>query len=594
MNTWASWLSRILAAWAGLALLAPVVAGESPSQTRLDFLMFSDPQIELLPDDYRFREGTLARWLAALESPEGDLRQQAQRALYWAQQQGLEGIDAAIEPLIRNLVQDERLVVRLTAAQALVALDARQAAQALFDRAQADGGNMAQLVEPALGRWEFAPLVEVWRRRLADRHIERQRRLLAIRGLGELRDEAAAEDLLRIAEAASQPADLRWAAATALGQIRRAGLEAAARQLAGRQAPTPLVERLVAVRLLRSHDSPAAQTLLLELAGDSDSTVVAGALERLLELDPLRIVPLAEPALARGDVNVRRLVARALLACPSSENIRLLSGLLADANPGLRDEARRFLEQLASSADWRAEVIGRAEPLLQDARWTVLEQCLVLLGNLGVDSAAERMLELLTHPRPEVYVAAAWGLRRLGAERTLPPALEAARRRQEQRAELLNDKQSEPDVDEQLAHLFELFGRQKYQPAESLLRLFVDKDLTIPCSRSAAIWALGFLHEGQPPAELVQALEQRIKDTGLPLPEHHWVRRFSAVTLGRMRAAAALETLRIYQGGYTPTGYACTWSIAQITGQPMPPPAAAVKYYTGFFLEPTTELTEPR
>lgn len=594
MNTLARCLFRSLAALAGLTLLAPVAAGGSPSQTQLDLLMFSDPRIELAREDYRFREGTLARWLAALESPEGDLRQQAQRALAWAHRQGLAGADAAIGPLTQNLVRDDRLVVRLTAAQALVTLDARQASQALFDRAQADGWSMAQLVEPALGRWEFSPLLEVWRRRLPDHSVERQRRLLAIRGLGELRDEAAVTDLLQIAETASQPPDLRWAAATALGQIRRAGLETIARQLAFRQPPTPLVDRLVAVRLLRSHDSPDAQTLLVELVGDQESTVVAGALERLLELDPPRIVPLAESALARGDVNVRRLVARALLACPSSENIRLLSGLLADVNPSLRDEVRRFLEQLGESADWRAEVIACAEPLLKDARWTVLEQCLVLLATLEVDATAERMLELLLHPRPEVYIAAAWGLRRLGAERTLQPALETARIRKENRAELLADKQSELDVDEQLAHLCELFGQQKYQPAEPLLRSFIEKDLTIPCSRSAAIWALGFLHEGQPPAELVAALEQRIKDTALPLPEHDWVRRFSAVALGRMKAAAALETLQIYQDGHTASGYACAWAISQITGQPLPPPATLIKYYSGFFLEPTVDTVEPQ
>ena len=263
--------------------------------------------------------------------------------------------------------------------------------------------------------------------------------------------------------------------------------------------------------MLRSHDSPQVQTLLVEMVADEDSTVIAGALQRLLELDPPRIVPLAASTLAKGDVNVRRLVAHALLACPSAENVSLLAGLLADPDPSLRDEARKFLEKLAESPDWRPEVVRQGERMLGDARWTALEQSVVLLATLDVSAASDRMLELLQHPRPEVYVAAAWGLRRLGVDQSLAPALEAARQRNERRNELLLFQPGQADVDHQLAHLFELFGQKKYQPAESFLRSFVAKDMTVPQSRSAAIWALGYLHEDRPDAELAEALQQRIK-----------------------------------------------------------------------------------
>ena len=131
--------------------------------------MFGDPSLQLPPVEYRFPQGLLPLWLAALESPEGDLKQQAQRTLAWAQARGLPGIEAAVGPLTKNLVEDRRLIVRLTAAQALVVLDAQASAQALFDRSQADGLDMAQVVEPALGRWRFPPLIEVWRRRLRRR-----------------------------------------------------------------------------------------------------------------------------------------------------------------------------------------------------------------------------------------------------------------------------------------------------------------------------------------------------------------------------------------------------------------------------------------
>jgi HEAT repeat protein len=592
MSTQATWQFRVLASVVGLAVLASAASGRSPSQTYLDFAMFGDPSIVLPPVEYRFSEGVLKLWLAALESPEADLKQEAQRTLAWAQPRGLSGIEAAVGPLTKNLVEDRRLIVRLTAAQALVALDARTSAQALFGRAQTDGLDMAQVVEPALGRWRYRPLIEAWRRRLSDERVDRRRRMLAIRGLGEVGDQAAAGDLLQLATPASQPADLRLAAATALGQISRSGLEVASRRLLTRQPPPDIVDRLVAVRLLRAHDSPQAQAFLLEMVADDDSTVIAGALQRLLELDPPQIIPLAAPTLARGDVNVRRLVAQALLACPSMENVGLLAGLLADPDPSLRDDARKFLEQLAQSPDWRPEVIRQGERMVHDARWTALEQAVVLLAALDVKSASSRLLELLPHARPEVYVAAAWGLRRLAVDQSLEAALEAARQRSERRQELLQRQPGQPNVDDQLAHLFELFGQKKYQPAESLLRPFVAKDLTIPRSRSAAIWALGYLHQDRPDADLADALEQRVNDTGMPEPEDDLVRRFAAISLGRMKAATALPTLELFSeptGIQSPGGYACAWSIERISGKPIPPPRPPIKYYTDFFLEPREE-----
>jgi len=338
--------------------------------------------------------------------------------------------------------------------------------------------------------------------------------------------------------------------------------------------------------MLRSHDSPQTRALLVETAGDEDPTVVAGALQPLLEQEPALIVPLAAATLARGDVNVRRLVAQALFTCPSAENLNLLAGLLADPDPSLRDEVRKLLEKLAESPSWRPEVIRQGERMVGDERWTALEQASVLLANLDVDLASPRLLGLLQHGRAEVYVAAAWGLRRLGVDQSLEPVLETARQRNQRRQELLG---GEPDLDDQLAHLFELFGQKKYQPAEPFLRSFVAKDLTIPRTRAAAIWALGHLHEDRPDAELAAALEQRINDTALPMPEHDLVRRFSAITLGRMKAASALPTLEYYSeptGIQSPLGFACAWSIERISGKAMPPIELPIKYYTDFFLVP--------
>ena len=107
--------------------------------------------------------------------------------------------------------------------------------------------------------------------------------------------------------------------------------------------------------------------------------------------------------------------------------------------------------------------------------------------------------------------------------------------------------------------------------------------------RAAAIWSLGYIHEGKPDAELVKALEDRIRDANAMIPEDPRVCRMSAVAIGRMKAREALPTLEVFDeddGITSQIGYACAWSIEQMTGKPFEKPKAATGAYTDFFLEP--------
>ena len=52
--------------------------------------------------------------------------------LAWAHAQGRAGVESAIGTLTKNVAQDDQPLVRLTAAQTLVALDARQSASIIW------------------------------------------------------------------------------------------------------------------------------------------------------------------------------------------------------------------------------------------------------------------------------------------------------------------------------------------------------------------------------------------------------------------------------------------------------------------------------
>ena len=102
-------------------------------------------------------------WLGALERPDNDLKCQAAATIALARRRGMPGLEKAVPALLRALDQPEQHpTVRLAAAQALIALDARKAAPVLFERAGKDGVEMRDLVEPALARWDYKPARAAW------------------------------------------------------------------------------------------------------------------------------------------------------------------------------------------------------------------------------------------------------------------------------------------------------------------------------------------------------------------------------------------------------------------------------------------------
>jgi HEAT repeat protein len=549
--------------------------------------MYADPVIEFPAVQMRFSPAVLPLWISALNSSEADLKCQAATTITWARRRGMEGLQGTIEPLVRNL-QDEHRLVRLASAEALVALQARSAAEALYRCSQTGAVDIAQAVEPVLGRWEFAPLIQTWRQRLqARRPVDRRRMLIAIRGLGQQGDATAAADLLRIAVDGGEHPELRLAAAEVLGEIRREGGEDAAAELSER---SHVVERLVAAHLIRHHTSPTAQKLLIQLGQDDQSSVAAIALGRLVELDPSLILPFAADSLSKGDANVRRLVAEALLAQPSERSLPMLGDLLGDPIPDLRIFVRQSLAALAAASPrWQPQIVAQGQRMLATDQWPALEQAMKLLVVLEDTSQTGRFLELLDHARPEVYVTAAWALRKSAVDESLEPLLEFARARNKQRVELMMQDNYLAGLDEQLSQILQFFGQKKYAPAEPFLRSFVPKNFEVQETRAAAIWTLGYLHQNDPDPELVAQLVERLRDIEGMFPEAGLIRRFAAVSLGRMQAQQALPDLeRFSEAGRIESsiGYACAWAIREITGREFDPPTASVQTYTNFFLEP--------
>jgi len=587
-------LVGVVLAHVGWLAAGAVVA--DPIEIAVDQAQQLDPLVKTPAETAVFPPQLLPLWEEALDRPDVEPRRLAVDTLTLAAKRGMTGLDAMVPRLVTLLATDAEPQVRRAAAGALVALDASPAAADLATAAARDGLLVSLLVEPALARWDHTPQREVWLSRLeaearqpGSDPARRGLTLLAIEGLGTVRDPRAAGALATLVADRDGDGDLRLAAARALGAIRREGLVDVATTLAdGAEGKGPLaLGRLLAVELVGEDAGDSAEELLARLAVDPEPAVATAALARLDGVNPPRALEIARRSLEVGDAGQRHLAARLVARPGDADCITRLGPLLGDRNPTLRRFVTGTLGGLAAEPSLRGTVIEQGLAALAGDQWRALEQGALLLGHLDHEPAAERLRTLLDHDRDEVAVTAAWALRKLQVEALLPPLLNYATtlrgRLQEQTA-----PERGACYARQAQQLHQLFGIMRFKDAEPLLRQYVPKEQTDSRARSAAFWALGLLHEDEPDCDLGALFAERLADVASLPPESNIVRWMAAVGLGRFKAAGQLETLQLFalrDTMYLETGIASYWAVSRITGEPMPPEPVDARMIGGWFLE---------
>jgi HEAT repeat protein len=534
-------------------------------------------------------------WLKALKRPEEDLNCKAADAIAVAHRHGVKGMKSTIGALIAVLDRkDQHPTVRLAVARALITLEARGAAPNLFRHAQAGGSDLKAIVEPALARWNYQPARAVWLKRLRETASPHWSLVLAIRGLATVREPSAAEGLRALVVGGRVAGSIRLEAARALALLGTKGLEKDADKLAADKSLRGIPARLAAASLLQHHKGERTIRILQRLARDDEAAVAAAAVARLIEIDPKLVAPELDHLLTRPDAKLRSLAVEVLRREPTEKRIRLLCDRLDDPDPAVRVKARQSLVELAAKKDLEKWVIEGGMRVLSADQWRGLEQATIQLVQLHHEDAADRLVTLLKFDRPEVYITAAWGLRKLAVPKTLAGVLSYVKAKQKQ----LRAGAGAPDYtfvlfDHQLSQLNQFLGEQKYKPAGKVLPAFIprmEKPMMAnlcPESRAAAIWALGLIHKGEEVAALVTALEGRLKDPSNMPPEVPQVRSMSAISLGRMKSRTALNTLRDHypdrKPSFDPVNNACGWAIEQITKKGMPrPETIEIKQRIGF------------
>ena len=570
------WVTTLLTSFAGTACATDIP----------DFLMDSDPELRLPALVKNFTRDFKGFWLKALQRPEIDLQRMTADTVAKAHLYGIPGLIELVPELDKILTNaSSHPSARFAAARALVVLESHDSAAKLFDAGQKYGADLRQFVEPALALWEFGPARAVWIKRLETVETGPRDLTLAIRGLAQVRDQAALGLISEIAMDLLQRPEIRLEAAAAAGAIVDIGLEKQAEQLSHENRTSRLVNRLCAVRILKRHSSEAAQRLLIELSGDAEASVAAPALNRLNGIDPELVVPMAESAMLHPDPHIREEGAKAYISLPTPERIVPLAQLLSDPHPAVRKMVRKELYQLAKHAELDGPIRQSAMQILSGQRWQGQEQATLLLGMLEHKPAADRFVELLESTRPEVMNCTAWGLRKLAVPRTIPSMMDKI-----QRQTVARKSGYAAGIDGQVAHLFEACGLLRAQAAQPLMLEYIPKDPIMGArSRAAAIWALGWLHVGVPDKAISDVLLDRFTDSGMMPPESEVVKQFSVISIGRMKVVDHAPLFRRFVANGTPPstlGMALGWAVKELTGEEFSSPKPGFLPEGNWFLEP--------
>ena len=551
-----------------------------------------DPFIPPLEPVITFSPELLPLWLVALDRDEADLKRLVAETIAAARREGWHEVDGAAAPLIRQFGSESNdRMTREAIASTLVQLDARQAADVFFDRVKSAGLPLATIIEPALARWQDSRMEDIWLARLSNEHSNSPRQYLAIQCLGLIKSRTAVEPLLKLAGSPLTAATFRMIAAEALSEIGDEANVALAEKLYGAER-AKRIDRIIAAKILRGQTGQSATALLSNLAQDSQTSVSAIAAQNLFEIDPMLVRPLAVELAASPNANVRMVAGQAFAYESNESDVRALIAMLADAHPALRAAARQALSTRSRSGEFveliDTSLIAIVKDADSNADWRQLEQAIRYLAEFDRKQAAPLLVRHLRSSRDQVFLPAAWALRKLSVAETFGQCLDYVDefKSAQDLAKVENDYR-----DAQISQLCQMFGINHYEPAIDTLKSYVPKEVMNrgTQSRASAIWSLGHIYEDRPQEELAAALVVRLNDVGSIPSEVTLVRAASAVTVARMGNAEQLPELRknAKENGFSgEVGYSCAWGIKRLTDEPIPVSKPVIISEQGWFLYP--------
>ncbi|MFA7235909.1 MAG: HEAT repeat domain-containing protein [Phycisphaeraceae bacterium] len=503
---------------------------------------------------------------------------------------------------VKSLLNDDRPLVRAAAVQTAEQLKLTDTAATMrpwltsVEPKSIEQINLLLAVDHALATFGDHESQAAWLVRIKDAHRPTSLRVSALRALAETHVGFPAE-VIAAATDPSQPAEARLAAADVIATCGHlVGFDRSGELFApyDKLLAGSLIDRLVAARMLTGEGVPAALPLLQRAATDAEPAVRAIALTELKRRggDALTL-PIIEASLKSDDPKVRLLAIEGLPLHPVAQSVDLATAALSDEHPDNRTAARASLRSLAQTPalDQQIRQMLQRELAGDDAvklPWGRAEQLALLARDLDDKPSAESLTKLLRHDRVEVVVATVKALRRLDVPSTREAVLSLLKTMIAQ----MEDKQKVNDPQREICRQAAMtlgVWRMSGGEADATLRRAIPKEHPMGQARSAAIWALGLIHEGRYNAALAGPLIGRINDNAGMMPESEDVRLAGVVALGRMKSEKSLDILRKYRETNQDTDsirYAAWWAVGHITGQTTEAPAVQAGRVRVRFLSP--------
>lgn len=540
-----------------------------------------DPALEAARGRVVLPEATAGLWVRAMASERGELdRLEAVSAAAEARARGLEALPEELRAGVRDRLEtDASPRVVAAAMRTLGVWGMEDAAGTVVARAEAMGdasvtaaadGALMAMGSRAGDRWAVSRLVNGSRGAVDRRSAGGV--LLAGEGLTLSSDQQLG--VVGVAASGDASASVRVRAAEVAAASGAAVEEGVLKRLA--QGGT--MDAVVAAYLAAGDGGPAAVGVLRGLLVDRgrDEAVTQAAVSAVVSAGLAKAFDADLEALRDHPSAAARWLAVWVAQAVAGEggakrSQRELMVLLDDEDVVVRREARSALAMDVFEASGVVEALEKSS-----GSWRRLEQLLLLTAALAESTGREDakpegalLLRHVEHPRAEVRLAASAALRAWATPESMPGVLEAAKRRV---ARLSPEADGQPIqgqalvwMDQELGQLFMALGRGRYEPAVSLLEAAMSKKSPLPtASRSAAVWSVGVLREGQSDRGLERTLWSRVRDRGGMEPEADEVRRAAAVSLGRL---AGIDAGRLRQEAGADAGSVVGAALEWAAGQ---------------------------
>ncbi len=573
-----------------LILLAGVLGSPLQSQAQRniikdDWPMFADP---VMPEGKKIlivAEKLIPTWLDALASEDDEIRIDAVQTLRLAAQKKLPGLDVAIEPLMAVVADTENsATIRYTSASVLVLLDASQAKEVFLAGIQDGEYEMSIITEPSLVKWKVKEMIDIWRAR-TDTPKSGTLLRLAFKGLAALGTDKDRQSIVDFSASAANSNALRIDASQAIALYSETPYLAEAAELVNGSAADLIIAANLASPVASQENQAQALEFQKRLCASSVYLAAGIAAEALGQWNQPAVIEMADVLETHKNRRARYAYIVALSNQMTVDRLFLLASYLDDPDPEIRVQVRQWLIEFSAEEDLSAGIVKITEDAVNSQSWRVQEQGMHLAVALDQKQVAPVLIKQLGSQRVEVLVTASWALRRLAVPATLPQVLAYCQSRTNDLMTENLPRDLEYEINEQFAHLYQMFGQMKYKPATKLLMRFTNKVEQLRFRiRASAGWALGKIWEddltGAPGLE--DLLYTRLTDEAPIPPEDNLVKRMCAIGLARIgssnqKTIDALEKYReatTRQGvpSFSPLYTGSVWALTKLTGKNYPEP----------------------